>query len=278
MASPFIGAVQAGPIAPPTYVPSGSIENPTLWQNEHRRRAIEAAQNGLQYDPGSNTYSDYMGRSLSYDQAQAYLHGARQPQASQSSPRGQAAPQAASPQATTQAPQQGSGGLTGAAGGQPAPQQDKITSQDLVNLRAAGLAGARLQNQIKPQTSLADLFGVGGGDWASQWGKQADPRSQISNNFYSGLGLDTDLFNSASGPYGQLQLAAAHTAPARNDRQARMYEADTAKDIAGMKYGTAKQVLGQLANLMSNPSQMNGFETDYGASAMLKPTNLRRFF
>lgn len=167
----------------------------------------------------------------------------------------------------------GPGAAYGNQAGAPA-----ITAQDRVNARAQALADARLRNQTQPQTNLADLFGVGGGDWASQWGKQADPRSRINSNFYQGLGLDTDIFNSPTGPYGQLQMAAAYSAPARNDRQARMYEADTAKEIARMKTGTANRVLSNLANLMSNPNQMNGFETDYGASAMLKPTNLRRFF
>lgn len=154
-----------------------------------------------------------------------------------------------------------------------------MTAQDRVNARAQALADARLRNQTQPKTSMADLFGVGGGDWASQWGKANDPRSQISNNFYGGLGLDTDIFNSASGPYGQLQMAAAYTAPARNDRQARMYEADTSKDIAQMKYGTAGKIASQLANLIGGGAgPMTGLQTDYGASAKLNPVDFRRFF
>lgn len=171
-------------------------------------------------------------------------------------------------------PQQLAGGMLGTPGGQP----QGVTPQDRVNARAQFQADARLRDQTRPQTTLADLFGIGGGDWASQWGNQADPRNRINQNFYQGLGLDTGIFNSPTGPYGQLQQAAVLSAPARNDRQARMYEADVAKDIAGMKYGTAKQVLGQLSNLLGGRQQLNGFETDYGASAMLRPTNLRRYF
>lgn len=161
-----------------------------------------------------------------------------------------------------------------------AAAQPQMTAQDRVNARAQALADARLQNQIKTPTGLADLFGVGGGDWASQWGKQANPQSSQYAGYSPAGGLNDLMgaFNSASGPYGQLQSAAAYTAPARNDRQARMYEADTTKDIAKMKYSTANRVLSNLANLMQGGQQMNGFETDYGASAMLKPTNLKRFF
>lgn len=154
-----------------------------------------------------------------------------------------------------------------------------ITAQDRVNARAQARADARLQNELRTPTSLADLFGVGDGDWASQWGRMQKPGSSRYAGYSPAGGLNDLMgaFNSASGPYGQLQTAAAYTAPARNDRQARMYEADTAKEIARMKTGTANRVLSNLANLMQG-NQMNGFETDYGASAMLRPTNLKRFF
>lgn len=183
----------------------------------------------------------------------------------------------------------GAGGPSAAYGNQAgAPagtQAPAMTAQDRVNARAQALADARLRNQTERPTTAADLFGVGGGDWASAWLAAQQPRQtpfdiqvgrQLAGpNVSSGL---AGLFNSASGPYGQMQAAAAYTAPARNDRQARMYEADAAKEIANMKYSTANRVLGNLANLMSSPAQMNGFETDYGASARLQPTNIRRYF
>lgn len=172
------------------------------------------------------------------------------------------------------------GGPGAAYGNQAGAPAAGITAQDRVNARAQARADSRLQNELKTPTGLADLFGVGGGDWASQWGKQANPQSSQYAGYSPAGGLNDLMgaFNSASGPYGQLQSAAAYTAPARNDRQARMYEADTTKDIAKMKYSTANRVLSNLANLMQGGQQMNGFETDYGASAMLKPTNLKRFF
>ncbi len=185
----------------------------------------------------------------------------------------------------------GETGIPMASGGMlstPGAQQQAgpgVTPADRVNARAQAQADARLRSQVAPGTNPADLFGLGGGDWASAWRQATTPqdslighliRQQVSGpNVSSGL---AGLFNSASGPYGQLQQAAAYTAPARNNRQARMYEADTAQDIAKMKYGTANRVLGQLSNLLANPNQMTGFETDYGASAMLRPTNLRRYF
>lgn len=171
------------------------------------------------------------------------------------------------------APQAGSGGLLTT----PGPQ---VTAQDRVNARAQARADARLQNELRTPTSLADLFGVGDGDWASQWGRLQKPGSSQYAGYSPAGGLNDLMgaFNSASGPYGQMQAAAAYTAPARNDRQARMYEADTSRDIAKMKYSTANRVLSNLANLMQGGQQMNGFETDYGASAMLRPTNLKRFF
>lgn len=171
------------------------------------------------------------------------------------------------------ATQAGSGGLLTT----PGPQ---VTAQDRVNARAQARADARLQNELRTPTSLADLFGVGDGDWASQWWRMQKPGSSQYAGYSPAGGLNDLMgaFNSASGPYGQLQTAAAYTAPARNDRQARMYEADTSRDIAKMKYSTANRVLSNLANLMQGGQQMNGFETDYGASAMLRPTNLKRFF
>lgn len=161
-----------------------------------------------------------------------------------------------------------------------AAAQPQMTAQDRVNARAQARADARLQNELRTPTSLADLFGVGDGDWASQWGRLQKPGSSQYAGYSPAGGLNDLMgaFNSASGPYGQMQAAAAYTAPARNDRQARMYEADTSRDIAKMKYSTANRVLSNLANLMQGGQQMNGFETDYGASAMLRPTNLKRFF
>ena len=175
-----------------------------------------------------------------------------------------------------------SGGLTPAAGA----QQPNVTPADRVNARAQSLADARLRNQTAPGTNPWDMFGMGNGDWASAWRNATTPqdnliehliRKQVSGpNVSSGL---AGLFNSGSGPYGQMQAAAAYTAPARNDRQARMYEADTARDIAGLKYGTANTIARQFANALGGQGlPMTGVQTDYGASARLNPVDFRRFF
>ncbi len=117
-------------------------------------------------------------------------------------------------------------------------------------------------------------FGQGGGDWAKAWTKQMSPLQSNFMKMYGGI--DTDLFNSASGPYGQMQQAAAYTAPARNDRQAREYEADTSRYIADRKYDTASQLFSQLQQAINKPN-IAGVETDYGAFAKVMPTLMAKY-
>lgn len=161
-----------------------------------------------------------------------------------------------------------------------------IAPQDRVNARAQALSDARLRDRIGtgPRNPW-DSFGLGGGDWAGAWQNatrpQTDLRSLLGAQMLAGPNTQNGLaglFNSASGPYGQLQAAAAFTAPARHDSAARRYEADTQRDVARMKYGTANKIASQLANLIGNGGPMTGLQTDYGMSAQLKPVDLRRFF
>lgn len=159
------------------------------------------------------------------------------------------------------------------------------TSQQQVQDRAQIEAAARLRDRIQQQTTPADLFGVGGGDWASAWLKaqQKDPGmfGSLVQQQMAGPQTTTGLaglFNNAGGPYGQLQSAAAYIAPSKADERARKYEADTQRAIADKKYNTSQAIAGNLARLIGSGVQpMQGLTTDYGASAMLKPTNTRRF-
>lgn len=153
-----------------------------------------------------------------------------------------------------------------------------------VQARAKAQAMARLNNQTGGN-SLMNLFGVGDGDWAAQFGRLTQEKPSLFGslvgqqmagpNTSSGL---AGLFNNASGPYGQMQAAAAMTAAPRADERARRYEADTQRSIAGMKYGTAKQVASQLANMIGNNAPLTSIQTDYGAGLNLKPVDFRRFF
>lgn len=175
-------------------------------------------------------------------------------------------------------PQEGQGNLASMMGG-------GRTSQQQVQDRAQIEAAARLRDRIQQQTTPADLFGVGGGDWASAWLKaqQKDPGmfGSLVQQQMAGPQATTGLaglFNNAGGPYGQLQSAAAYIAPSKADERARKYEADTQRAIADKKYNTSQAIAGNLARLIGSGVQpMQGLTTDYGASAMLKPTNTRRF-
>lgn len=175
-------------------------------------------------------------------------------------------------------PQQGQSNLASMMGG-------GRTSQQQVQDRAQMEMAARLRDRIQQQTKPEDLFGVGGGDWASAWLKaqQKDPGifgAQVQQQMagpQTTTGL-AGLFNNAGGPYGQLQSAAAYIAPSKADERARKYEADTQRAIADKKYNTSQAIAGNLARLIGSGVQpMQGLTTDYGASAMLKPTNTRRY-
>jgi len=175
---------------------------------------------------------------------------------------------------------------SGSSGGGQSSQV-AVTPQDRVRNNAIARNEARVSRDVRNTTSSAwDNFGIGGGDWASAWQNaqrpQTDLRSLLGGQMLAGPNTTSGLaglFNSASGPYGQMQLAAALTAPSRNDAAARRYEADTQKDIAGLKYGTANKIASQLANLIGGGmAPLTGLQTDYGMSAHLKPTDLRRFF
>lgn len=167
----------------------------------------------------------------------------------------------------------------------PAPQAP--TPQQRVMGRAQIEGDARLANRIgQNNRNPWDMFGMGGGDWASAWQNANRPTSGLFGHLAGQMlaGPQTSgglagLFNSAAGPYGQMQAAAAYTAPSRHDASARRYEADTQRDVAKLKYGTAGTIARQLMNMIGGGAgPMTGLSTDYGASAQLKPVDFRRFF
>lgn len=117
-------------------------------------------------------------------------------------------------------------------------------------------------------------FGKGGGDWAKAWSRQMSPLQSNFMKMYGGI--DTDLFNSASGPYGQMQQAAAYTAPARSQRYVADRESETAKYLSDNKRSMAENMFGQLANALQQPN-VAGVETDYGAFAKVMPTIMAKY-
>ena len=115
-------------------------------------------------------------------------------------------------------------------------------------------------------------FGKGGGDWASAWSKAMQPQrgifeSLVGNQLGSfldyGKGLN-QTFNSATGPYGQMQAAAVATAPSRAQRA-------ISKDKLGMLSGLFDQM-----SANKTPS-VSSVETDYGAYAKMLPSLMKKY-
>lgn len=117
-------------------------------------------------------------------------------------------------------------------------------------------------------------FGQGGGDWARAWTQAQQPLQSNFMKMYGGI--DTDLFNSPSGPYGQFQQAAAYTAPARSQRYVADVNANADRYIADRKYDTIGQLFGQLSDRLAGPSVAN-VESDYGAFAKVMPTIMQKY-
>lgn len=123
-------------------------------------------------------------------------------------------------------------------------------------------------------------FGQGGGDWASAWTQAQQPKQGIFDALignqvrgFTGYGDQlNNLYNSPSGPYGQMQAAAAYTAPARSQR----YVADSNERIADRKYDAAESMFGRLSQALQ-PNVAN-VETDYGAFAKVMPTIMAKYF
>lgn len=173
-------------------------------------------------------------------------------------------------------PQPGSGGLTGAAGSgvqmptfefpQQQPMgQGEVSPQQLVWQRAMREAQDR-QSRLSMQ----------------KWFDTMTPRpgrEAINENFYKGVGLDTDIFNSASGPYGQLQQAAVLTAPSRADRAiaamtTQANERMNAQDNA-TKAQIARAIAGVLAGGTGN-SQIGETASDFQRFSPMFDPRLRR--
>lgn len=115
-------------------------------------------------------------------------------------------------------------------------------------------------------------FGKGGGDWASAWSKAMQPQrgifdsivgNQVGSFLDYGKGLN-QTFNSATGPYGQMQAAAVATAPSRAQRA-------ISKDKLGMLSGLFDQM-----SANKTPS-VSSVETDYGAYAKMLPSLMKKY-
>jgi len=159
-------------------------------------------------------------------------------------------------------------------------QQAKAVPTPADRLRERGIA----IGDAKTNAKIAQITGAGGNPWGpfgpqqqrrtpSIW-EQLVAKQLAGPNTTSGL---AGLFNSAEGPYGQLQMAAAMMAPAKADERARRYEADTSRAIARDRNKTVDNLASRLMNLVGG-APMTGLTTDYGMSAELKPVNFRRFF
>ena len=132
-------------------------------------------------------------------------------------------------------------------------------------------------------------FGRGGGDWASQFGRMTEPRPGIfgaivgnqANLAAGGYGNQLNqTFNSPAGPYGQMQAAAAATAPARASRDIAAMQTAADRDIARMRFDTTRDLFGTLLGRMGgigSPGQVSGIETDYGAFAKMKPASAKKY-
>ncbi len=134
-------------------------------------------------------------------------------------------------------------------------------------------------------------FGQGGGDWASQFGRMTEPRPGIFGaiagnqaNLAAG-GYANQLnqtFNSPSGPYGQMQAAAAVTAPARASRDIAAMQTSADRDIARMRFDTTQELFGKLLGRMGQAGDVqsqpiSGIETDYGGFAKITPNSAKKY-
>lgn len=156
------------------------------------------------------------------------------------------------------------GGQAGAparpTGGQVDPRQALVTQR--------AMEDAELRRAIIAQRKLAANAPSGG-------------RAAINQNFYKGLGLDTDIFNSATGPYGQLQAAAIATAPSRAARDIARIEAETARQVNSSRTATANRLIdallsgGGIGAFGGAGVPLTGVKTDYGAGVRLSPIFLR---
>lgn len=167
--------------------------------------------------------------------------------------------------------------VTARAGGA-APQAAPAGDAQQAFMAQRGIQGAMDEETMKAtERLLANAgfhFGKGGGDWASAWSRQMSPLQSNFMKMYGGI--DTDLFNSASGPYGQMQQAAAYTAPARSERYVADRESETAKYLSDNKRSMAENMFGQLAQALTQPN-VAGVETDYGAFAKVMPTLMAKY-
>lgn len=163
----------------------------------------------------------------------------------------------------------------GMPGGGGNPQADNAQQAFMAQ---RGIQGAMDEEAMKATERLLGNpgmhFGKGGGDWASAWTRQMSPLQSNFMKMYGGL--DTDLFNSASGPYGQLQQAAAYTAPARSNRYVADRESETAKYLSDNRRAMAESMFGQLQQAINRPN-IAGVETDYGAFAKVMPTLMAKY-
>lgn len=166
---------------------------------------------------------------------------------------------------------------------------DGLTPEEAERRAQQVMENAQEERQFR--RDLARAREMGGGLPANQWefagqvmrqNTPAGPGQAVMGNQLGaftnyGAGLNS-LYNSASGPYGQLQAAAAYIAPSKYDAQARRFEAAAQLAAEREKASAKRDIARQIVNSMGGVGRgVTGFETDYGAGASLAPVQTRRF-
>jgi hypothetical protein len=189
-----------------------------------------------------------------------------------------------------QSPQAGSGGLlpTPGSGGvmmpsfefgeqpaqQPAQAQQELTPQQLVQQRAALEAKDRQARQ-----SMQKWFGSSGSPIASAGGNVfgAIAANQLGGFLNYGNALD-QAYNSASGPYGQLQQAAVLTAPSRAERAVASITSQAQERMNAQNNATKAQIARAIAGAISGGGrgELSESASDFQRYSPLYDPRLRR--